>query len=245
MSLPGIVLCSAGDGSVTRMVEAHTAPVNALVFTSSAALLVSASEDRTIVVTDTASGRLVELLTAHTTGVRCLALSSDGSRLLSIPSEGAAKLWSTTDWKEMARIDVGEPIDTACCAPDGGWVLLGGSFGLRLWKSGELSEPVPGLVGITAVSSSPDGKLVVVGAADGQIRIFSANGWIASKDAAAASGGCHRTGVFRRRQPSGCGGEGRSRPDLLSRSRDCGGSAIAGATPHGGKNAIVSEFVGG
>jgi WD40 repeat protein len=134
MSLPGIVLCSAGDGSVTRMVEAHTAPVNALVFTSSAALLVSASEDRTIVVTDTASGRLVELLTAHTTGVRCLALSSDGSRLLSIPSEGAAKLWSTTDWKEMARIDVGEPIDTACCAPDGGWVLLGGSFGLRLWK---------------------------------------------------------------------------------------------------------------
>ncbi len=172
-----IALCSSQDGSVTRTVEAHTAPVNAVVFGLQGVWLASASEDRTIVVTDVASGELIELLTAHTAAVRSVSLSADGSKLLSTSDDGTARLWSAGDWRQVAGIDAGHRINDACCGPDGAWVLLGGPFGLRFWQGGELSEPVAGLAEVAAVSSSPDGTLVAVGAADGLIRLFSPNGW--------------------------------------------------------------------
>lgn len=171
-----IVFCDALNGSVTRVIEAHTGPINAVVFGSDGAWVASASEDQSIIVTDTASGELVELLTAHTGSVQSLSLSADGSKLLSASADGSAMLWSTSGWSEEAHIEVGQPIDDACCAPDGGWALLSGTFGLRLWRDGEIIEPAPGLTAITAVAASPDAQLAAAGSGDGQIRVYGVNG---------------------------------------------------------------------
>jgi WD40 repeat protein/serine/threonine protein kinase len=110
-----------------------------------------------------------------------LAWSPDGRRCVSGANDGILRLWDALAGRELQRYEA--PVKeketrprTLCVAlaPDGQSALFGTDTALLLWS---LTEKPPRLLARTpgavlAVAFSPDGKRIVSGGTDGQVRLW-------------------------------------------------------------------------
>ena len=131
-----------------------------------------AASDKTILLRDTATGRVRRILKGHTAPVIAVGFSKDSRTLVSAGHDGTLRLWPVDKDEKPLIVEakLGQPaIQAMAVSPDGRFVAAGAETGLiKLWKWGEWAKPVefPALTGkvkIRSLAFSPDGELLACG----------------------------------------------------------------------------------
>jgi len=153
----------------------HTLPVQAAAATADGKLIATASADKLIRLWSPADGASTATLTGHDQPVHSIAFRPDGTEAASGDALGVVRFWDVT--KAAAGIVAGAhdgPIRTVAYHPTEPQLLTGSDDGtIKLWKL-PLAPPtlLPGHTdAVQAVIVSRDGKLIVTGGADGQVRV--------------------------------------------------------------------------
>jgi WD40 repeat protein len=100
----------------------HGGDIHRVVFAPDAKFLASGSEDATIRLWETGTGKELRRLTGHTGPVAAVALSANGRTLVSGGSDGTIRQWDTTSGRELRKFTVsGEKSQVGALAvsPDG------------------------------------------------------------------------------------------------------------------------------
>jgi WD40 repeat protein len=177
-------IASAGQDGTIRVwslpqpalpLAGHTLPVQAAAATADGKLIATASADKLIRLWSPAGGASTATLTGHEQPIHAIAFRPDGTEAASGDAVGFVRFWDVT--KAAAGMVAGAhdgPIRTVAYHPTEPQLLTGSDDGtIKLWKL-PLAPPTP-LAGHTdavqAVTVSRDGKLIVTGGADGQVRV--------------------------------------------------------------------------
>ena len=161
---------------------AHTAPVRCLAYSPDGRTLASGGDDRTIVLWDLTTGRARRTLTGHGDCVRALAFSRDGETLLSGSWDESLRHWPVVPGKPRGR-ESGDLIPggvySLARAPDGWSYAVGDAWGdVLILRSADRGRPLSlrGHSGsVSAVSFSPDSRLLASASHDHILRLWNAD----------------------------------------------------------------------
>ncbi len=144
----------------------HTAKILAVAISPDGRFAASGGEDRTVLLWDANTGRLLKKLTGHTGHVKSLAFSADGKTLLSGGGLGTEIYVEDGERKVRARYDRSVL----------SWNVATGELLSRMESA---AKPV------TAARFSKDGRKIVIGREDGMVEILGAaesreslSGWL-------------------------------------------------------------------
>lgn len=146
----------------------HTQPVLDVSISPDGRWTASASEDHTIILEETATGKGSRVLTGHSGPVSAARFSKDGQTLFSASHDGTLRLWpiGTNSEPEIVKLDLAE-IGTMAVSRDDRFIAAGGvNRGVKLWPQGQWNAPrtIADDAGkATALALSPDGNLLAVG----------------------------------------------------------------------------------
>jgi WD40 repeat protein len=142
--------------------------------------IATASDDRTIRISDLTSGLVSAPISGHANSVRSVTFSPDGQLLVSGSMDGTVRLWSRLGQEIGDPLPHGAAIHSVAISPDGEMIASGGDDAtMRLWDvgGGSAGPAVTGFGGpVTAVVFHPDGQRLVAACGDGTIRIFDRDG---------------------------------------------------------------------
>lgn len=129
--------------------------------------IASGSEDKTVKVWDTATGRELRSFQGHGAPVSSVAFSPDGKRVLSGSRDKTLKMWDVVSGRELRTFRGHHSgITSVTFSPDGKRVLSGSSDEtLKLWdaESGNEIRTLEGGFELLSVAFSPDGNKVLAG----------------------------------------------------------------------------------
>ena len=130
-----VITLDPGDGSEIRTLRGHLTQVDSLAFSPDGSQLASGSDDHTIRLWSTRTGRLEGELSGHTDMIQALLYSADATMLASSGQDGTVRLWSVP-----AAAPLGEPLaDSAgyvpalAVSPDGSRLVAANGAGLDIW----------------------------------------------------------------------------------------------------------------
>src|SRR5262249_37831056 len=90
-----------------------------------------------VIVCELPSGRIVKPWPAHTNTIEGLAVTRDGRFLATVGGDGLARVWSATDFSEVARLTGHKGLVFAVAfSPDGAWLATGGAddLSVHIWE---------------------------------------------------------------------------------------------------------------
>lgn len=158
--------------------DLHTDTTLALAFSPDGRTLASASADRTIGLTDVASGITTRRLEGHTHHVLSIAWHDNGSTLASAGADQTVKFWNTETGettrtvggfkKEMTGIRLVDATDQWVAASGSGEVQLVNSANGSKVRSYDAAKDFLFTIGVT-----PDGKQLIAGGQSGVVRVWN------------------------------------------------------------------------
>jgi len=158
--------------------------VRSLAFTPDGTVLAAAggnTEDFTIRVWNVISGEAIGTLSGHSGIVWNVAFSPDGQLLASASSDGTAKIWNWRSGDLLKTLNFTDQVGSISFSPDGQTLAVGGlddqknlkaaiwTFSTSTW---ELLLKIPEGVNITAMTYSPNGRLLIGGGASRNVQVW-------------------------------------------------------------------------
>ncbi len=158
--------------------------VRSLAFTSDGAVLAAAggnSDDFAVHIWDVASGEAIGILGGHSGIVWDVAFSPDGQLLASASSDGTAIIWDWRNGDILKTLNFPDQVGSVSFSPDGQTLAVGGLDDLQnlkaaIWTfSTSTWEPllkIPEYVNITAMTYSPNGRMLIGGGASRNVQVW-------------------------------------------------------------------------
>ncbi|MEZ4429950.1 MAG: WD40 repeat domain-containing protein, partial [Nannocystaceae bacterium] len=183
-SLDGTARLWTLTGAVSSRVLQHTEGVESVAFSPDGQLAATGSRDRTVGLWRVADGVRVHALRGHTREVFRVRFSPDSQRLASGSFDGTARVWELDALPRSRRYAVHDGIIRGLFETPGGAALTTADDGLaRLTRLASARDPLRDRDGVIKTFAgatlatypaalSPDGAWLLVGAADGRVRLY-------------------------------------------------------------------------
>ena len=166
-----------------RALEGHTGPVHTVAFSANGKLVLSGSNDNTLKLWDSASGKLIKSLRGHGGWVDSAVFSPDGHSVLSGSHDNGIKLWSITGYEEVrvlqGRVLQGhtDAVLSAACSRDGTKIVTASrDRTAKVWDfaTGNMLQDFEEGHDYLASTAAffPDGKRLLTAAADNTTRVW-------------------------------------------------------------------------
>ncbi|MFM8274400.1 MAG: hypothetical protein ACKODX_19010 [Gemmata sp.] len=154
----------------------HGGPVTGLAVTADGKLLATSSEDKTVRVWDTTSGKQLRSFQGHMTKATAVAVRRDGRQVASASEDGAVRVWdlNTTD-EHRAVADSKESLWAVAVSPDGKRVAAAGADrSIRVYSpdSGKVEATLDAGAAMTALAFLPDGNRLVAAGGDKVVKVW-------------------------------------------------------------------------
>jgi len=156
----------------------HTNWVQSVAFSLDGQRLASGSEDQTVKIWDSVTGKELFSLKGHDGPVTSVAFSPDGQRLASASSDRMVKIWDSATGKELFALKGHTDLVTSVAFSPDGQRLASASWDktVKIWDSAsgkELFTLKGHAAGVTSVAFSPDGQRLASGSLDKTVKIWN------------------------------------------------------------------------
>lgn len=168
-------------GSKLRRILPHEAQVNSAWWSADGTRVLTASDDGTAKVWDSATGKTLLTLANHEAPVRSAVWSPSEAQILTGGGNGTARAWNATTGAELLTLSghTTATIGTALWSPDGKRIVTADWGGTVLVWDAMTGAELFNLAGhtdaVVAAAWSPDGKRLVTASDDGTARVWDAN----------------------------------------------------------------------
>jgi WD40 repeat protein len=152
---------------------------SSVAFSSDGKTIASGSDDNTIKIWDSSTGKLIRTLTGHSSSVLSVAFSSDGKTVASGSWDNTIKIWDSSTGK-LIRTLTGHSQGVLSVAFSSDGKIASGSEDntIKIWDS-STGKVIPTLKGhsesVSSVAFSSDGKTVASGSYDSTIKIWDSS----------------------------------------------------------------------
>ena len=168
----------SADAEISIM-SGHTAIVESAAFSPDGKVIVTASDDKTIRLWDTATSRQILLLNGHAGRVNFAEFSPDGGRLVSASADKSVRIWDAATGRELLLLSGhAGTVNCARFSPDGGRVVsASGDQTARIWNTttGRETTILKGHEArVNSAVFSPDGRIVATASSDNTARVWDA-----------------------------------------------------------------------
>ncbi|MCL5036635.1 MAG: WD40 repeat domain-containing protein [Chloroflexi bacterium] len=160
----------------------HKGWVSCVDYSPDGKYIATTSEDGTIKIWDSRSGKLIKNMLGHKGLVNRTLFSPFGKTLASCGEDGTFRLWDPASGKETGRYDFGKNIFSLNFSPDGKLIALGLEEG-RLYIyviGGNKFYPVKNAHedDVKTAVFSPDGRMLASSGGDGFIKLWNIQEWL-------------------------------------------------------------------
>jgi dipeptidyl aminopeptidase/acylaminoacyl peptidase len=144
-----------------HILEGHAEIVNAAQFSPDGNYIITASDDNTARIWETASGKLLHTLKKHADYVISAQFSPDGKYITTASYDNTARIWETASGKLLHTLKKhNESVTSAQFSPDGKYIITTSrDETARIWEtaSGKLLHTIEGNYTVNSTQFSPDG----------------------------------------------------------------------------------------
>jgi cytochrome c len=175
---------SLKSASAEQVLRFHAGAVNAVAFLNDGRMATAGADGRIAVWTPERQ-QPDQTFEGHTGPIVALALSPDGSQLASASWDRTVRLWSLSDGAQRVLEGHSQNVNGVAFTTEGkSLVSVGYDLAMRVWHLADgTSDLVMLPAPLNAVAVAPDGE-IVTGAADGTLRMLTAEGKVSGEIAA-------------------------------------------------------------